>query len=48
VVPLKNALLLAKAAHLTATHHIQLEATHYSGIIYLPFLISHIAEKALH
>lgn len=46
VVPLKNALVLARAAGLDSTHHIQMNANHYTGIIYLPFIIKHISDRA--
>lgn len=45
VVPLKNAIALAKAAKLDSKHHIRLNANHYSGIIYLPYVLSHIARR---
>lgn len=45
VVPLKNALALAKAAKLDQMHHIQMNADHYSGVVYLPFVISHIERQ---
>lgn len=46
VVPPKNALALAKAARLPEKHHIQMAANHYSGIVYLPFVLTHIARHA--
>ncbi len=46
VVPPKNALALANAARLTKPHHIQMTANHYTGIVYLPFVLSHIAKHA--
>ncbi len=48
VVPPKNALALANAAKLTKPHHIQMTANHYTGIVYLPFVLSHIAKHAHH
>ena len=45
VVPLRNAESLAKAAGLTKTHHIHMNADHYSGIIYLPFVLNHMTRK---
>lgn len=48
VVPPKNALALANAASLTKTHHIQMTANHYTGIVYLPFVLRHIARHAHH
>lgn len=45
VVPLKNALALATVAKLQDGHHIRLNANHYSGIIYLPYVLSHIARR---
>jgi len=46
VVPQKNAQALANAARLTKPHHIQMTANHYTGIVYLPFVLSHIAQHA--
>jgi dienelactone hydrolase len=45
VVPLRSAESLARAAGLTTTHHIRMNANHYSGIIYLPFVLNHMAGK---
>ena len=42
VVPLKNALLLAQAAGLDETHHTQMLANHYSGAIYVPYLLTQV------
>lgn len=46
VVPMKNALALANAAKLSKSHHIQMSANHYTGIVYLPFILTHIAREA--
>ena len=45
VVPLKNALLLARTAGLAREHHILMPVNHYSGIVYLPVIFKHIGEK---
>ena len=45
VVPIENAVALAKAAGLDRTHHIRMAANHYSGIIYLPFVMKHMATR---
>lgn len=45
VVPPKHALALADAAHLDSTHHVQLLADHYTGIIYLPFVLDYISQQ---
>lgn len=45
VVPPKNSDILAAAMQLPADHHIRLAADHYSGVIYLPFLIDQMAES---
>jgi predicted alpha/beta-hydrolase family hydrolase len=45
VVPLQNAVLLAKAARLTESHHVQMLADHYTGIVYLPSIITEIAAR---
>lgn len=42
VVPMKNALALASAARLDESHHIRMAANHYTGIIFLPKILSHI------
>ena len=46
VVPTKNAAALATSAKLSKNHHIQMLANHYTGIVYLPFVLSHIAQHA--
>jgi dienelactone hydrolase len=46
VVPMKNALALASAAKLTKAHHIHMTANHYTGIVYLPFVLAHIGKRA--
>ncbi|MFT4560083.1 MAG: dienelactone hydrolase [Planctomycetaceae bacterium] len=46
VVPMKNALALASAAKLTKAHHVHMTANHYTGIVYLPFVLAHIAKHA--
>lgn len=45
VVPMKNALALANLANLDDAHHIRLDANHYTGIVYLPSVLDHIAER---
>lgn len=45
VVPLRNANVLASAARLEKQHHILMSANHYSGIIYLPFVLRHISDQ---
>lgn len=45
VVSMKNALALATAAKLDRQHHIHLDANHYSGVIYLPLILDHIAKQ---
>jgi len=42
VVPLKNAQLLAEAAGLDDAHHVKMLANHYSGAIYLPYLLTQV------
>jgi dienelactone hydrolase len=42
VVPLEHCERLAKAAGLADDHHLQLHATHYSGMIYLPVVLAQI------
>lgn len=38
VVPPKSTKLLAEAAHLDASHHIEMLANHYSGILFMPIV----------
>lgn len=45
VVPLRNARSLAASAGLPESHHIRMNADHYSGIIYLPFVLNHMADR---
>lgn len=45
VVPMKNALALAKLARLDDEHHIHLNANHYTGVVYLPTVLDHIAKR---
>lgn len=45
VIPPRNGRLLAEAAGLGESHHIRLAADHYSGIIYLPFVLKRIAQS---
>lgn len=43
VVPLKNAIALAQSARLDSSHHQRLLANHYSGVIYIPFVLAEMA-----
>jgi hypothetical protein len=43
VVPLSHCQLLADAGNLPPDHHVQMEANHYSGIIFLPMVMAKIA-----
>lgn len=45
VVPIRNAEILAQAIPLTKPHHIRMTATHYSGVLLLPFVIRHVANE---
>jgi dienelactone hydrolase len=45
VIPLKNATALAEAARLDDLHHVRMNADHYSGIIYVPFVLKHISDQ---
>ena len=45
VVPPRNSLALVQAAHLASDHHIEFEADHYLGIIYLPQAIGEIRKQ---
>ncbi len=42
VVPPRNAELLAKAAGLDDAHHVKMVANHYTGAIYVPYLLTQI------
>lgn len=44
VVPIKNSDLLAEAAKIEASHHVKLMANHYSGIIFLPMVLSQMRD----
>jgi cephalosporin-C deacetylase-like acetyl esterase len=47
VVPPSCSLALVKAAQLPADHHIELDADHYSGIIYLPKVMQQISARMI-
>jgi len=44
VVPPRHARLLAEAVGLETTHHVELHANHYTGIIYLPLVLTQIRD----
>jgi dienelactone hydrolase len=44
VVPIKNCDLLAQAAHIDESHHVKLLANHYSGIIFLPMVLTQMRD----
>lgn len=43
VIPMKNAIALAAAANLDDAHHVKINADHYSGVVYLPWVVTTIA-----
>ncbi len=45
VVPPSSSALLAKKARLKDAHHIQMEANHYTGIVYLGFVLNHMERQ---
>ncbi len=45
VVPMENTLALANAGRLPEEHHIRLSANHYTGIIYLPYILQFIDQQ---
>jgi len=45
VVPLKNAIMLAKAAKLDPAHHVLYDADHYSGVSYIPEMILRVCTE---
>jgi dienelactone hydrolase len=47
VVPPASSRLLAKTAKLEPSHHIEMLADHYSGIIYVPYILTHIQQQIL-
>ncbi len=47
VVPIKNSDMLASAAKIDDSHHVKLLATHYSGIIFLPMVLSQMRDIML-
>jgi transcriptional regulator GlxA family with amidase domain len=40
-----NAALLAEAAHLPKTRHVQMAANHYTGVIYYPLILNSMIEQ---
>ena len=44
VVPPRNSKLFAEAAHLTKSHHLEMEANHYSGVVFLPTVTQQMAD----
>ena len=44
VVPPRNAKLFAEAARLDATHHLEMQANHYSGIVFLPSIAEQMVD----
>jgi dienelactone hydrolase len=45
VVPLDNAISLAQAAKLESSHHIIMEADHYSGAVFLPTMVLRVRDE---
>lgn len=45
VVPIENALALAKAAGLDDHHHITVDANHYSAIFHVPTILDHMVAR---
>jgi cephalosporin-C deacetylase-like acetyl esterase len=45
VVPMKNALALAAAVGLDDQHHCRLAADHYSGMLFMPFILTHMRRQ---
>ncbi|WP_442511563.1 dienelactone hydrolase family protein [Novipirellula sp. SH528] len=44
VVPIQNAIALAHTADLDPSHHVRMLGNHYSGIVYIPFVIPKMAK----
>jgi len=47
VVPIKNARLLAQAAHLDKSHEMELPGDHYSVVIYFPLILEQVGSRIL-
>ncbi|WP_372722284.1 dienelactone hydrolase family protein [Novipirellula sp.] len=47
VVPIQNAIALAHTAALDPSHHVRMLGNHYSGVVYIPFVIPKMA-KVIH
>ncbi len=45
VVPPKNADLLAATVGLEKSHHVKMPANHYSGVVFLPMVFTHIQQE---
>ena len=45
VVPIDNALALAKSARLPLEHHVRMATDHYSGFLYLPIILDEMAAR---
>ena len=44
VVPIQNAIALAQTADLDSSHHVRMLGDHYSGVVYIPFVIPKMAK----
>jgi len=45
VVPIKNARSLATAIGLDKSHHIEMVANHYTGVVYIPFVLEQMSRE---
>jgi dienelactone hydrolase len=45
VVPLENAMALARAARLDADHHVRVSANHYTAIAFFPVILQHMTDQ---
>lgn len=45
VVPFKNAKLLADKMQIPESHHIGMPSNHYSGVVFLPMVLTHIQQQ---
>jgi dienelactone hydrolase len=45
VVPIDNALALARAAHLAPEHHVRISANHYTAILFFPVILQHMTDQ---
>lgn len=45
VVPMRNAVALARSAKLSVDHHVKVNANHYTAMVYLPWVVTEIKKN---